>query len=186
MIAAARDLFDETGYDDTTVRAIAQRAGVSVGSVFTTFSSKAELLSEVMLDRLDDLHVWLEKGLPNLQGGIQRRLSLLARMFYDFETRRPNLYLAYLRTAFAPGLPPSVHRFGKMARVTEISRNVLIDAVERGELRRDLDIDLMITALSAYYLWTYRDLAMTGADAETLSASYDGLVGQLLSGVTIN
>ena len=42
VLDAARDLFNEIGYDETTIRAIAERARVSVGSVFTTFASKAE------------------------------------------------------------------------------------------------------------------------------------------------
>ena len=38
VLVAARDLFNEVGYEETTIRAIAERAGVSVGSVFTTFA----------------------------------------------------------------------------------------------------------------------------------------------------
>ena len=49
VLEAARDLFNETGYEETTIRAIAERAGVSVGSVFTTFASKAEVLSHGLL-----------------------------------------------------------------------------------------------------------------------------------------
>ncbi len=47
VLSAARDLFNEVGYDGATIRLVAQRAGVSVGSVFTTFSSKADILSQV-------------------------------------------------------------------------------------------------------------------------------------------
>src|ERR1019366_9684001 len=53
VLAAARDLFDEIGYEETTIRMVAQRAEVSVGSVFTTFAGKAELLSQVMGDRVE-------------------------------------------------------------------------------------------------------------------------------------
>ena len=48
VLAAARDLFDAAGFEATTTRQIADRAGVAVGSVFTTFASKAEILSQVM------------------------------------------------------------------------------------------------------------------------------------------
>ena len=36
LMWALGDLFDHVGYEETTIRAIAEKAGVSVGSVFTT------------------------------------------------------------------------------------------------------------------------------------------------------
>src|SRR4051812_27377475 len=53
VVASAHELFDTHGYQGTTIREIARHAGVSVGSVFTTFASKGEILSEVMLSRLE-------------------------------------------------------------------------------------------------------------------------------------
>lgn len=51
VIEAARALFVEVGYEAATIREIARRAGVSPGSVFTTFESKSELLMEIILSR---------------------------------------------------------------------------------------------------------------------------------------
>ena len=69
VLAAARQLFSEQGYEGATIRLVAQRAGVSVGSVFTTFSSKADILSQVMLERVDALTAEVE-GLLAGVGGI--------------------------------------------------------------------------------------------------------------------
>ena len=44
ILDAARKLFDDPGYDLTTIRMIATDAGVAVGSVFTTFESKEDVL----------------------------------------------------------------------------------------------------------------------------------------------
>jgi AcrR family transcriptional regulator len=44
IAAAAAELFLSSGYHSTSVREIAQRAGVSVGSVFNYFTSKEEIL----------------------------------------------------------------------------------------------------------------------------------------------
>ncbi len=46
IIGAALRLFRETGYDATTMRAIAQEAGVSTGSAYYYFGSKEELIQE--------------------------------------------------------------------------------------------------------------------------------------------
>lgn len=46
IIEAALRLFRETGYEATTMRAIARAAGVSTGSAYYYFSSKEELIQE--------------------------------------------------------------------------------------------------------------------------------------------
>lgn len=44
VIDAAQELFSTTGYPDTTIRSVAQRAGVSPETVYKTFRNKAGLL----------------------------------------------------------------------------------------------------------------------------------------------
>jgi AcrR family transcriptional regulator len=46
IIDAALELFRSNGYEATTMRAIAQRAGVSTGNAYYYFSSKEELIQE--------------------------------------------------------------------------------------------------------------------------------------------
>ena len=46
ILSAALDLFQERGYDATTMRAIADRAGVSLGSSYHYFPSKEHLVLE--------------------------------------------------------------------------------------------------------------------------------------------
>lgn len=48
IVAAAQELFVENGYPATTFPAIAERAGVSVQTVFAHFPTKRDLLKEVI------------------------------------------------------------------------------------------------------------------------------------------
>ncbi|MGW2088422.1 TetR/AcrR family transcriptional regulator [Streptomyces sp. NPDC001880] len=48
LLEAARDLFAERGYEGTTVRSIAARAGVNQALLFRYFGSKRGLLTEVV------------------------------------------------------------------------------------------------------------------------------------------
>jgi AcrR family transcriptional regulator len=50
---AARALFVKRGYDDTTMRDIAKRAGVGFGTLFTYASDKRDLLFLIFNDELD-------------------------------------------------------------------------------------------------------------------------------------
>jgi AcrR family transcriptional regulator len=52
---AARELFIKRGYDDTTMRDIAKRAGVGFGTLFTYASDKRDLLFLIFNDELDDV-----------------------------------------------------------------------------------------------------------------------------------
>ena len=47
LIAAARELFTERGYDDTTTEAVVERAGVTTGALHYHFKDKAGLFRAV-------------------------------------------------------------------------------------------------------------------------------------------
>jgi AcrR family transcriptional regulator len=55
LVEAAAALFREKGYERTTVRDLADAVGMQSGSLFYHFSSKGEILYEVMRRGIDDL-----------------------------------------------------------------------------------------------------------------------------------
>jgi AcrR family transcriptional regulator len=55
IVETALRLFQENGYDRTTMRAIAREAGVSVGNAYYYFSSKEQLV-QGFYDRITQLH----------------------------------------------------------------------------------------------------------------------------------
>ena len=55
IVDAAMRLFRENGYDATTMRAIADEAGVSLGSAYYYFSGKEELFALTLVGYLDEL-----------------------------------------------------------------------------------------------------------------------------------
>ncbi|MBU4433750.1 MAG: TetR/AcrR family transcriptional regulator [Alphaproteobacteria bacterium] len=175
VLEAARDLFNDVGYEETTIRAIAERAAVSVGSVFTTFASKAEVLSHVMERRLDDLYLEFDRVLPYLRGATADRLCSIFAIHYEFETRRVKLFLAHIAASYSPSLDPGVKPYGRNQRLTDMLCDVLAEGVKRGEVRADLDRQLAIDVLKAVYAWNYRMAASAGGkgDAAAMSAAME-------------
>ncbi len=57
ILTAARELFADLGYDRTTIRAVAARAGVDAGLVMHYFRSKDELFARAAKLAADDLPV---------------------------------------------------------------------------------------------------------------------------------
>lgn len=172
VMDAARDLFDHVGYEETTIRAIAEKAGVSVGSVFTTFSSKADILSQVIAERTAALTSELERVTPHLRGSLPDRISSIMAVHYDFQMRRPKLYLAYLAASFRTGHEEGFVRMGANPGLQAPIRELLQSAIERGEAPADLDIDLTIETLVALYGFNYLRVA-EGASAAELTATMD-------------
>jgi len=183
VLEAARDLFNEIGYDETTIRAIAERAGVSVGSVFTTFASKADVLSQVMDDRVDALFSELDRVARHLRGSVVDRVSSVFAIHYDFECRRVKLFLAHIAASFSPSLDPSTIPFGRNARFKAMLLDMIADGVSRGEVRPDCDHDLVLDTLMAAYAWNYRLAAQKGADAGHMTALMERQVALIFDGL---
>jgi AcrR family transcriptional regulator len=150
--------------------------------VFTTFSSKSDILSQVMTDRLDALYAELDRVTPSLRGSTADRLRSMFAIHFAFETRRTKLFLAHIAAAYDWRLGPATRPYGKTPRLRLIIRDCLTDGVARGDVGPEVDLDLIVDALMAIYAWTYRLAAWEGADAVAMSAVFDRQVGLIADG----
>ncbi|ODT64307.1 MAG: TetR family transcriptional regulator [Phenylobacterium sp. SCN 69-14] len=182
VLDAARELFEAKGFEAATVRDIARMAGVSVGSVFTTFSSKGDILSQVMADRLDALYAELDRLAPHLRGSTPDRLRSIFAIHYAFETRRTRLFLAHIAAAYNWTLGPTSRPYGRNPRLRAVVRDCLIEGIARGDVDPAADLDVVVDALMASYAWTYRLAAWENADAEAMSAVMDRHIGLIAGG----
>ena len=180
VLCAARDLFDALGFEATTVRLISQAAGVSVGSVFTSFTCKAEILGQVMAERLDALYAELDRVLPHLRGSTADRLRSVMAIHYNFEMRHPRLFLAYIAASYDAGA--GMLPLGRNAHLKGMLRDILAEGIGRGEVSAKADLDLFVDALLGVYLWNYRRIVQEGFDTENLTDLMDRQIGLLLDG----
>lgn len=183
VLDAARELFDEIGYEETTLRAVAERAHISVGSVFTSFESKGELLSQVMQDRLETLYAELDRMLPHIRGTTADRIRSAFAMFYAFEMRHARLFLAHIAQTYSwtPGSP--IIPFGHNLRLQGMVRAALEGGVARGEIRPDADLDIAMQTLMASFAWNFRLASWENADADALTAMMDRQIGLIFEGI---
>jgi AcrR family transcriptional regulator len=183
VLGAARDLFQEAGYEETTIRMIAQRADVSVGSVFTTFAGKAEILSQVMTERLEGLYAELNQVMPHLRGPTVDRLRSIMAVHYGVETRRVRLFVAYIGASFSWVPGEGVVPIGYNVRLQGMLRDILLGGIARGDVRADADIPAFLDLLLAAYVWNYRHASQEAEDAASLIARMDRQIGLLFEGV---
>ncbi|MEI7931676.1 MAG: TetR/AcrR family transcriptional regulator [Alphaproteobacteria bacterium] len=184
VLAAARELFVEIGYETATIRMIAERAGVATGSVFTTFPSKVSILRAVMDERLEKLFQELDAVAPHLRGPTVDRLCSILAVHYDFEMRRPKLFTAFLAANFDWPEGEPVITYGRQPRLNGILREVLEAGVANGDVRPDADLDLFIDVLLAAYGFNYRLAAQEGLGSGELSALMDRQIALIFDGVS--
>lgn len=93
---AALELFVSKGYDDTTTREIALRAGVGMGTVFTYANNKRDLL---FLIANEDLEATTRKAAADIspQASLMTNVLAIFRNHYEYFSKRPDLSRLMLR-----------------------------------------------------------------------------------------
>jgi len=78
ILEAARALFVELGYDGTRMAAIAARAGIGEGTVYSYYAAKSELMQAVLGEFWEDLTAGARAIVAD-RGDVFEQLGLLAR-----------------------------------------------------------------------------------------------------------
>ena len=182
VIEAARELFDTQGYHGTTIREIARHAKVSVGSVFTTFASKYEILSQVMVNRLDGLYAEFDRVTPHLRGSTADRLRTVFAIHFAFEVRHKRMFLAYIAATYDWTLPPTSMPMGRNRRLQDVICDCLEKGKAEGDVNPDVEAQEIVDLLMAAYVWIYRLAAWHDADAKAMTAIMDRQIGLIAEG----
>jgi len=149
ILETALEMFRERGYDDTTMRAVAEKAGVSLGNAYYYFSSK-EYLIQAFYQRMHDSHI--EVALPALEHDKTLKARLLTVMRTKIDTMKPYHQFAgvLFKTAANPNSP--LNPFGDEADPVRDQAIQLFDKVLEGSTRR---IPKDLRAELPYLLWVY-------------------------------
>lgn len=148
LAEAACVLIGRHGVDGVSLRALGVEAGWSVGSMRHYFTTKAELLDFVLTwlgerveSRIADTSAADRTAVSSLRGAVLELLPL------DPARRQEALvWLAFVgQAAVDPGLRPTAERVWRSIRLPLVGR--LHTAVERGEVRADLDVERQATTL---------------------------------------
>lgn len=102
LMAAARDLFAERGFEATTLKAVADRAGVAVGTVFVHVPDKGALLVEALHDDLDRVLTAARAGLP---AEPRAQILHMAGALYRYYAQNPALSAVLIKESLVAPLP---------------------------------------------------------------------------------
>ena len=88
ILAATRQLFDETGVRDAQIEDIARAVGVNRAIIYRHFSGKEELFALTLVSYLDDLHARLSTAARSGRTPV-KRLTAVVEAFVDFGLEYP-------------------------------------------------------------------------------------------------
>ena len=157
LVGAARSLLAEVGYERFLPAELARRVGVSEATVYRYFPTKRELLVRVAETWFDEILDALEPGVARHEG-TDERLRYVVRYAVEVVRREPTL-TRYILNELRPDpafRSTTIHQLNR--RFTSIVRQVLADAVARGDFRDDVDVELlrdMIFGGIEHQAWAY-------------------------------
>ena len=142
LLAIAAHLFAEHGFRNTTVRDIADAAGILSGSLYHHFDSKESMVDEILSTFQDELFGAYDAILLGSDDA-RSRLAQAVQVSFDAIDRHHDEVAIFQRDA---GYLGTFERFAYLAERNRQSREVWItlleDGVRSGALRADLDIEL--------------------------------------------
>ena len=138
ILAAARGLFAERGWDGTTTKLVAEAAGVAVGTVFLHFPDKTALLEAASRAQVAAALEQAQATIPGV--GLLPQLTHLAGTLYTMYARDRALSRVLVKESLF--LVDGAAAAAARAQVEQLSHHVaaLIDAARiRGEVDRTVD-----------------------------------------------
>ncbi|RAG85819.1 TetR family transcriptional regulator [Streptacidiphilus pinicola] len=142
LLGIAAEVFAEQGYNATTVREIADAAGMLAGSLYYHFDSKESMLDEILAGFLDELWAGYDGVLAAGLGPRETIEALVTASFREIDRHRSAVAI-YQREARNLAVQP---RFGYLAESQRQFERAWLGTLERGlaggSFRADLDVRL--------------------------------------------
>ena len=139
ILERARELFLSQGYHKTSMRTIAEAAGISTGPLYFHFHNKAEVFFHICKAAFDYLiEDFRQAAEKDSHAGLRLRATYYA--YKDFYYKEPQLFeIMHLATnpLGGVGLPPPMEEvLNRQSReLLQVMEDIIRDGVARGELR---------------------------------------------------
>ena len=92
ILDAAKELFFDRGYRETTIEMITDRAGVSTGTFYLYFKNKVEIYMTLYADGIDIFHRMAEEAISWPGMSALARVSAIAQAYYRFYTEHTEYF----------------------------------------------------------------------------------------------
>lgn len=181
VLAAARRLFSEQGYEGATIRDIATAAGMSTGAVFANFTDKSDLFREIFVSDV----IALTEAMRDAAGRGKNIEETLLKMFqagYAFYKNQLPLARAAFTVSWSPEEGPMLRNHAAVLELQELMVEQLNAAVARGELSQEAEVKLRAQMLFDAYTSNFPQAIFQGWSLDALQARARDQIRILLAG----
>jgi AcrR family transcriptional regulator len=148
IINTAEKLFAVTGFDGTSVRDIAQEAGVNVAMISYYFGSKEKLMEAVFEQRTNNIRLKIETLIQNDKLTNLDKVYILIDDYVEKFIHQQEFHKIMLREQLIEKdtvIAGFIHDLKK--RNLESIKKLIQDGQKSGEFKKNIDIVLMMTTM---------------------------------------
>lgn len=181
ILETARELFQTQDYDRVTIRNVAARSRIGIGTIYKHFPNKLSILAAAFSDDLKNLYQDAMATAPDNQS-FKTTFVHISKQFFIFYTTHYSLSRAYLSRLFfyEQKWLDEINAFddayaGKMAELIRAAQN-------RGEIKPAKDSHILALALMSHYFFVLVNCFVRGkmTDPDQMAALLETLVEQTL------
>ena len=143
LLRLAAAMFAERGLRATTVRDIADSAGILSGSLYHHFSSKEEMVDEVLRGFLDWLFDRYQQIVATEPNPLERLKGLFMASFEAIATRHAEVVIYQDEAKRLSSQPRFAYVEERNRQQRKMWVDVLTEGIEQGLFRPDVDVDLV-------------------------------------------
>ncbi|AFY52958.1 transcriptional regulator [Rivularia sp. PCC 7116] len=183
ILQAAQKLFASQGFDGTTTRDLAQKAGVAEGTLFRHFSNKKAILVEVAtagwVDILTDLLTELSE-----MGSYKAVAQVMRRRMWNLQKNADMMKVCFMEAQFHPELRDRIQK-EVIDKMTDVAEAFFQTAMDKG-IYRKTDAKLVAQVFLGMFAvagFSHNTLMEPDASPQEKQKMAEGLADIFLNGV---
>ena len=142
LLALAAELFADRGLKATTVRDIADAAGILSGSLYHHFDSKESMVDEILRSFLDELFGDYEAIVAQKLGPREQFEAIITASFHALERNHAAVAIYQNEVRQLADQPRFDYIRPRLDQFRTLWKDMLRDGMKDGTFRKDLDVDL--------------------------------------------
>ena len=150
ILEAAESVFADRGFHDASIDDVVRASGLSVGAIYSYFRGKDELVQACCLNAINET---IDGILADLRTGgtVRQNLDRALDAWFAWLEKDSWAHMFLIQSWAAAAESPAIRDtlLRRRERIATVAAILLREGVQNGELRRDLDVELVGRGLAA-------------------------------------
>lgn len=142
LLTLACGLFAEKGFQATTVRDIAEAAGILSGSLYHHFDSKETMVDEIIRSFQDELFAEYDAIMATNSGPREKLAAIIVTSFESIHNHRDAVAIYQHESKYLQQFDRFSYLIERNKQYRDIVMSLLAEGVSAGVFRADLDVEI--------------------------------------------